>query len=571
MSGEKHKREFNPNDFAAQARSLVLKVFMILGGLVLVRELWRLLITPGEWQPLVLRRDFEGLAGSIELPWGLHGIAVLRAPVEWLKGIWLFFAIPLAGILLVAVLYWVWNYLIVPAFHFLARIVTLIKRASGNKVKRHIIICLDGTWNYPENYEGGVIATSNVFKFWQNLEGKRRTGLEWAAGASRIKEWRSADGKTRQVGLYYHGVGNPATYSKLGLIIGGAFGFGAENVKEEAYRDIIRLYTSKEDKITVVGFSRGAAIARLVAAYVGKNGVPHLTLSDTRIGKLIVGWARKLFKGWKWCQKREARVNFLGIWDTVGAFGLGKNLFGIPFQQINLLKDMNVSECVEHVVHLLAADEQRDSFEPTLVEPPMPRPDGSIAGTTIDEVWFPGVHSNVGGGFANDGLAMISLEYMVGKFEEHYRRTCPVRISEQTFVPRILPGDEPSLPGDEPQVKEEKEEKIKALMAERKQLPAAERETLNVKSRLRPSKGAIYDMRPREIPDTGKLHRSIVTRMKSTELEDDEYCPPNVLDLIDRLEKKKKRFLKGLDYFQAGGGAIGGKIERDCTIRVVTD
>jgi hypothetical protein len=549
------KREFNPNDVAAQARSFVLKVAVILGGLVGVRELWHLLITPGKWEPWILEKDFKSLAGAIELPWGLRGIAVLRAPVEWLKGIWLFLAIPLAGIFLVIALYWFWNYVVVPVFHFLARILTLSKRAFGKKVKRHIIICLDGTWNYPENYEGGVIATSNVFKFWQNLQGKRRPGLEWAAGASRIKEWRSRDGKTSQVGLYYHGVGNPATYSKLGLIIGGAFGFGAENVKEEAYRDIIRLYTSTEDRITVVGFSRGAAIARLVAAYVGKQGIPHLTLSDTKIGKLLVGWARKLFKGWKWCQKREAQVDFLGVWDTVGAFGLGKNLFGIPFQKINLLKDMHVSECVKHVVHLLALDEQRDSFEPTLIETPMPRPDGSIAETKIEEVWFPGVHSNVGGGFANDGLAAISLEYMVGKFEEHYKEERPVQIIDRAFAPPVSPGDHAAL----------SDEEIEA----RKRLPAAEREKLHVKSRLRPSKGAIYEMRPREIPDNGRLHRSVITRMKSTELEDGEYCPQNVVDLIERLDEKKKRFLNGLEYF--GGGDAAEEIERECKVKVVPE
>ncbi len=553
MSKKKPKREFNPNDVAAQFRSLVLKIAVIAGGLVLVRELFRLLITPGKWIPWILNERFPELAAKIELPLGLHNIAILRAPVEWLKGIWLFLAIPLAGIFLVVFIYWLWNYVIVPLFHLLARIVTLLKRLFGGKVKRHIILCIDGTWNYPEHFEGGVLATSNVFKFWENLEGKRRKGLEWAAGASRIKEWRSADGKTRQIGLYYHGVGNPATYSALGGIVGGAFGFGAENLKEEAYRDIIRLYTSKDDKVTVVGFSRGAAIARLVAAYVGQQGVPHLTLSDTKIGKFLVGTARKMFKGWGWIQKRDVRVDFLGVWDTVGAFGIPKNVLGIPFQSINVLKDMNVSECVKKVVHLLALDEQRDSFVPTLVEPPKPRPDGTRADTDIHEVWFPGVHSNVGGGFANDGLACLSLEYMVGKFLEYYGSEAHVRAT--AFEP---PDNEPSRTAD-----------------------AGERLRKNVKSRLRPSKGAMYNMQPREVPDGAVLHKSVRIRMEvMASLTDDEkeklgcdseYCPPNVLDLIERLGEKRKRLVGALIYFNRGPipESLEQKLKKDCEVREV--
>ena len=55
-------------------------------------------------------------------------------------------------------------------------------------------------------------------------------------------------------------------------------------------------------------------------------------------------------------------INVLGCWDTVGAFGVAKNILGIPFQKINLLKNLDVSLCVKRAFHMVALDETRDSF-----------------------------------------------------------------------------------------------------------------------------------------------------------------------------------------------------------------
>ena len=85
---------------------------------------------------------------------------------------------------------------------------------------------------------------------------------------------------------------------------------------------------------------------------------------------------------WKSSKKIEdVPVEVLRCWDTV-AYGLAKNILGIPFQTINLLKDLNVALCVKHACHMVALDETRGFFEPRLMDPDPTTPD------CIMEVWF---------------------------------------------------------------------------------------------------------------------------------------------------------------------------------------
>jgi len=513
----------NPNHLAAQLRTLVLKIALGLGGLVLVRELYVLLVSDGlPFEPLTLKGDFPSIASAVSLPWPLLEVAVLQGLHEFLVSRWLFVTIPLGGIFLVVLINLLYNRVIVPLLHLTSRAVFLAAGVfrKAPRQARHLVVCIDGTWNYPDHMEDGVIASSNVFKFFDNLEGDRRKLRELTVGAGRVKYHESDDGKVLQIGLYFPGVGNPVTYSALGGIMSGAFGLGAKSIRREAYRDIIRYYRTRADKITVVGFSRGAAIARLLATYVEHEGVPHLTLSDTLVGKFVVGILRTLLPRLKWIQKREVEVDFLGLWDTVAAFGISKNVLGIPFQRINLFSDMNVSAAVRHVVHMVAVDEQRDAFIPTLVEPPKPRVDGSEPETLIDEVWFPGVHANVGGGHADDGLARISLGYLCQRFVEHFETgSTPVFVKSGSF---------------------------------------GELEK-NIESRLQPSKSALYEMAPREMPEGAVLHESVIRKMARADLE---YCPPNVSELMDRLDTKCDRAVANLTTLRDEGLISDDDLER---------
>ena len=375
----------NPTELAARLRTIILRGGLAIGGIVLVGQLWRWLIHPGPSKKTLSYREFSfGGLMSDSWPDGWRDIWIIERLEAWIDGLPAFIGFPVVALLIVIVLYLGYTRVIVPLFHFLARIFSLVT-GYGRKDRRHLIICTDGTWNHPEELEGGIIKSSNVYKFWDNLKGKRMKFVELTVGAALVKHHRCEDG-TVQVGLYYPGVGNKASYSSLGVIVGGAFGFGAHNIRREAFRDIIRYY-HPGDKITVVGFSRGAAIARMICSYVEEHGVPRTTISDTAVGQFVVKLLRAVPGLDKLVGRREVKIDFLGVWDTVASFGLAKNVLGIPFQRINLFSDFKVSSAVRRVVHLLAVDEQRDAFEPTPIA--APKPGSKKTDPILEEVWFP--------------------------------------------------------------------------------------------------------------------------------------------------------------------------------------
>ncbi len=528
----------NPTEIVARLRTIVLRIGFLLGGLILLVELWRWLVSPGGWKAMRLESFSPRALFAGTWPDSILDIWIIQEGLAEILALPAYLGFPVIGLLIAIAVYYGYTQVVVKLFHFLTWVFIKIFRV-GAKQRRHIIVCTDGTWNYPEELEGGVIKSSNVYKFWDNLKGERRKFGELTVGADLVKHHRCEDG-TLQVGLYYPGVGNPATYSSLGVIIGGAFGFGAKAIMHEAYRDIIRYYRPG-DRITVVGFSRGAAIARWLASHVGKEGVLRAPISDTWLGRYVVGLLRAL--SIPFASRRQARVDFLGVWDTVASFGLAKNVLGIPFQRINLFKDFNVSRAVRKVVHLLAVDEQRDAFLPTPVEPP--KPGSGPSDTMIEEVWFPGVHSNVGGGFLDDGLAMISLEYMTERFLEFF--------ADDGVAVELHTTDFGRLED-------------------------------NIRSPLRPSSGPIYEMEPRKLPEDAVLHDSVFKKMALTgkpvvnpeEAEKLEYTPPNVIDLMKRLEQREQDAGEYLDKLHRAQlisepehEGASGALRQACKLRTV--
>lgn len=131
------------------------------------------------------------------------------------------------------------------------------------------------------------------------------------------------------------------------------------------------------DRVYIFGFSRGAALARRFASLMRKY-LPAIG-------------------------EQEPVVRFLGVFDTVASIGV-PNLEDDqkPRSQV-VFENMTVSAHVQEALHLLSIDENRIAFQPTL----MNRED------KVTEVWFPGAHSDVGGGFAKRGLSDIALQFIV--------------------------------------------------------------------------------------------------------------------------------------------------------------
>jgi hypothetical protein len=109
------------------------------------------------------------------------------------------------------------------------------------------------------------------------------------------------------------------------------------------------------------------------------------------------------------------------VWDTVSSFGW--------LWDPQTLPDTGSNKYVKYVRHAVSIDEQRGFFQPNFFRPPK--------GQNCQEVWFPGVHADVGGGYVEKeaGLARISLRWMLGEAKSVGLRTDPVR--EQTMLSRI--------------------------------------------------------------------------------------------------------------------------------------
>lgn len=174
---------------------------------------------------------------------------------------------------------------------------------------------------------------------------------------------------------YEKGVG--LRFGAAGRFFGGTFGAGGEQRVDSAYKRLGELWAEGDKTIDIVGFSRGAALALDFGNRIARRGVPG---SD-----------------------EEPRIRFLGLWDTVGSFGFPMNL-GIPFHRINLGKNLRLPPNVDLCCHALSLNERRQAFRPSRLNPKGDQPN-------VREVWFKGVHSDVGGGKAIQ-LSSIALSWM---------------------------------------------------------------------------------------------------------------------------------------------------------------
>ena len=187
---------------------------------------------------------------------------------------------------------------------------------------------------------------------------------------------KNSDPKADRGSLYLEGIGIRAN-TGIGEKVAGAFGFGAQARLKDARRRVEHNLEAGDLDVDIVGFSRGAALAIDFANHVCKK-LPR------------------------------ANVRFVGVWDIVAQFGL-------PGEHVNLGFDLDCPDVVCY--HAMAIDEDRAFF-------PLKRL--SRTGKTFSklrEVWFRGVHSDVGGGNANLGLNWIALNWM---FENALRHRLPI-------------------------------------------------------------------------------------------------------------------------------------------------
>lgn len=244
---------------------------------------------------------------------------------------------------------------------------------------KNIIVCCDGTGNEYDRNNTNVVETYSV-----------------------------AIKSQKQITFYDPGVGTGGwEYNEESGLLRAqsdqATGKGLQRNVEDAYSFLMDLY-EKDDKVYLFGFSRGAFTARSLAGMLYKCGLLR-TDNDN-----LLEYASKVYntpdnadiaRGFKATFSRPCPVHFIGVWDTVESLVLNA---GKRFHNARLNPE------VKFGYHAISIDEKRSDF------PPYPWDETKIApGQTIEQVWFAGVHSDVGGWYDERGLSNIALRWMIGK------------------------------------------------------------------------------------------------------------------------------------------------------------
>jgi hypothetical protein len=134
----------------------------------------------------------------------------------------------------------------------------------------------------------------------------------------------------------------------------------------------------------------------------------------------------------------DGDIHFIGVWDTVGALGIPNGLFRPKFVRDRYsFHDTTLSSHVLAAYHALAIDEKRKAFEPTV----WARQADAPADRILEQVWFAGVHCDVGGGYAEPALSEIPLLWLVAQAEKHGLALDHDRLVEVALDSHISPGD----------------------------------------------------------------------------------------------------------------------------------
>ncbi len=317
---------------------------------------------------------------------------------------------------------------------------------------KNIILCSDGTGNL-----GGNLRPSNVWRTYSAID--------------ETENENPIATVVRQVRIHEDGVGTH-DFAPLKLI-GGAFGFGISRNLRQLYAALINVH-EQGDHIYLFGFSRGAYTVRILAQMISLFGIPS---REGKSPEEIDAFAAKVLKNYKLGNRQyaaklqtltaerqnmalesvvkrtaeqsrlepqaavemrqEARaaapaiqellteigtsdqadtrypVHFLGCWDTVDALGLPFEELTQVLRRLFRLRFRNalLNPGVHHAVQALALDDERRTFHPRLWK--SSGQSDLAQGQTIKQVWFAGMHSDVGGGYAKDQLALTPLLWML--------------------------------------------------------------------------------------------------------------------------------------------------------------
>ncbi|HXZ17453.1 MAG TPA: DUF2235 domain-containing protein [Roseiarcus sp.] len=242
----------------------------------------------------------------------------------------------------------------------------------------------------------------------------------------------AADGAAQRV-FYHKGVGAEPELVKR--VLGGAIGLGLKAIVQEASETIAANYESG-DELFLIGFSRGTYAVRALGGLIGASGIQKRTDPQTfeaawanyrvspsvrkatapasRSDKAAMDAYRATAA--KGAFHSDRAIKCIAVFDTVGSYGVPAGfglaaiarywaLFALGFH------DTEIGDTVEIGLHALAVDERRRPFVPTFWTAPKGKPPKAH----VEQTWFAGVHSNIGGGYAETGLSDAALIWMIAR------------------------------------------------------------------------------------------------------------------------------------------------------------
>jgi len=283
------------------------------------------------------------------------------------------------------------------------------------KTPKNIILCADGTGN-----KGGYTPDSNVYKTYNGVDIHNEN--------------------TKQITYYDNGVGTST--NKIVKAISGAIGLGFKRNVRDLY-EYLSMHYDEGDRVYLFGFSRGAATIRALLGFISSCG---LVKGKGLTTEKLKEYTEHAFKAYEKIdsdpdrakQFREHKnshniieIQFVGVWDTVSALGLPDKIddmgllsrilgsvFSILDSAINLVwthhfYKYELTDNIQHACQALALDDARTTFWPKVWD------ENGREISTVEQVWFAGMHSNVGGGYERAGLSNVALEWMLERAKEH--------------------------------------------------------------------------------------------------------------------------------------------------------
>lgn len=268
---------------------------------------------------------------------------------------------------------------------------------------RHLVVCCDGTWMTSRQ-----LSVTNVKRLFDALTDRDAS-------------------KHEQLRHYQPGVGTEG--DALARLKAGAVGADLDGKIIGCYQWLTAHYR-KGDRIALFGFSRGAYTARSLAGMIAKCGlIDTARLDAAESGRQIERiyrqryqfgppddrrWREKLRFGYDPDDVDEIPIEFIGVWDTVGALGIPEHLSWLdPLNPAAAytFHDVKLNPHVPHARHAVAMDERRRPFTPALWRE-------LATGQDVQQVWFPGGHTDVGGGNPERGLSDGALQWMIDQARE---------------------------------------------------------------------------------------------------------------------------------------------------------